>query len=112
MLQSIYFSTQTYGRTLEFADVLAKLPGMVTHRKISRKAHFAEAEGCEKQQTHAGADIVGTGHPTPLPIQPFTSSIPFNDHTIQCWQVGGCSTWLALDSRDTRLCDFFILVPA
>src|SRR6476659_2852019 len=56
---------------------------MVAHGKIAWNPHFAEEEGQQQQQAHAGTDILCTGHPTPLPIQPLPPAITFNDHSNQ-----------------------------
>src|SRR6476659_7035650 len=81
MLQPIDFSAQDGRGPLQVLDVPSKLLGMVAHGKIAWNPHFAEEEGQQQQQAHAGADILCTGHPAPLPIQPLPPAITFNDHT-------------------------------
>ena len=66
---------------LQFLKVPSELLGMLAHGKIAWKPHFAKEEGQQQQQAHAGADILCTGHPAPLPIQPLPPAITFNDHT-------------------------------
>ena len=81
MLQTIDFSTQDGRGPLQILNVPSKLLGMVAHGEIAWKPHFAKEQGQQQQQAHAGADILCTGHPAPLPIQPLPPAITFNDHT-------------------------------
>src|SRR5689334_13357049 len=83
MLQSIDFSTQDGRGPQQVLNVPSKLMRMIAHEKIAWKPHFAKEEGQQQQQAHASADILCTGHPAPLPIQPLPPAITFNNHTYQ-----------------------------
>src|SRR5678815_5364120 len=54
---------------------------MLSHGKIAWQSHFAKEKCQQQQQAHPGADILGTSHPTPLPVQPLPSPIAFDDHS-------------------------------